>query len=134
MSLYDISAIGFVGSHAAVVWTCKDAKVLKPPDNTPHRSPITQRPQLLTLRSRETIRWPAKWVSVSAQDGVLLLHAKPGMLVRYHIHHLVTCDPKVGLCKGRKRFRGPMARNNSGLLFIIEMIQALFYYKKKKKW
>jgi len=42
-------------------------------------------------------------VSVRAQDGVLLLHAKPGMLVRHHRHDLAACDAKVGFWK-KKRF------------------------------
>lgn len=54
--------------------------------------------QMPTLWSRETIRWPTKWVPVCAQDGVLLLHAKPGMLVSHHLHHLTTRVPKVGFC------------------------------------
>lgn len=52
-----------------------------------------------TLRSRKTIRRPAKWVTVSAQDGVLLFHAKPGMLVLHHLHNLLTRNSKIGFCR-----------------------------------
>lgn len=60
---------------------------------------------LLTLWSRETIRWPAERVAVCAQDGILLLHAKPGMLVLHHLHHLLTCDAKVGFCRNNAQIR-----------------------------
>lgn len=56
--------------------------------------------KLLTLWSRETVRWPAKRMSVCAQDGVFLLHAKPRVLVVHHVHHLLTRDPQVGFCRG----------------------------------
>lgn len=45
---------------------------------------------ICTLWSRKAIRRPAEWMTVGAQDGVFLLHTKPGMLVLHHLHYLLT--------------------------------------------
>lgn len=38
-------------------------------------------------------------MTICTQDGILLLHAKPGILVLHHRHHLLTFDAEVGFCR-----------------------------------
>lgn len=54
---------------------------------------------ICTLWSGKAIRRPAEWVTVGAQDGVFLLHTKPGMLVFHHLHQLLTWNSKIGFWK-----------------------------------
>lgn len=58
---------------------------------------------ICTLWSRKAIRRPTKWVAVCAQDGIFLLHTKPGMLVLHHLHHLLTRNSKIGFCRRSKK-------------------------------
>lgn len=99
MSLDYIPAVGFVSSNTTVVRTCKYAKCYTARAKIHASVHIKTSKNFLTLWSRETIRRPAKWVSIRAQDGVLLLHAKPRVLVCDHVHHFLACEPKVGFCR-----------------------------------
>lgn len=42
-------------------------------------------------------------MAVRAQNGVLLLHAEPGVLVLHHLHHLLTRDTEVCFCRNVHR-------------------------------
>lgn len=66
VSLHDIPAIGFVCSHATVVWT---------------------------LRSREAVGRPTKRVPVCAYESIFLLHSKPGVVIAHHVHYAFTGMP-----------------------------------------
>lgn len=105
MSLHDISTIGLVSSHTTVVWTCVNELTVKQTIQALIRAYMHPSNYLLTLWSRETIRRPAERVSVCAQDGVLLLHAEPRMLVLHHFHNFFTCDAKVGFCRNETQIR-----------------------------
>lgn len=54
--------------------------------------------EALTLGTRETIGWPAKGMPIRPQDGILLFHAKPRVLVVHHFHDFVTSLAQVGFC------------------------------------
>ena len=49
-----------------------------------------------TLGPGEAVGGPAERMPVSAQDGVLLFHTKPWVLVSYHSHDLFTGLTEVG--------------------------------------
>lgn len=51
--------------------------------------------QTLTLWAWEAVGRPAEGMSICAQDGVLLLHPKPGVLVLHRPHDLVTAASQV---------------------------------------
>lgn len=52
----------------------------------------------LTLWTWEAIGWPAKGMSICAQESVLLLHTKPRITILHHAHNLFTAVAQVGLC------------------------------------
>lgn len=102
MGLDYVPAISFVSSNTTVVWPCKHWKcyiIQARIHVSVHINSLRGKKKFLTLWSGETIRWPAKWMPVRSKDGVLLFHAKPRMLIRHHIHHFLTGEPKVGFCR-----------------------------------
>ena len=50
---------------------------------------------MLTLRARKSVLGPAKGVTICVQESILLLDAKPWLLIFGLCHHLVTCLPAV---------------------------------------
>lgn len=52
----------------------------------------------LTLRTREAIGGPAEGMAICAQEGILLLHSKPRVVIFHHAHNLLTAVTQVGFC------------------------------------
>lgn len=125
MGLHYVSAISFVSAHTAIVWTCK-----KNVSNPDYKSCSHQENAftcelwvtcMFTLWPRETVGWPAKRMSICAQNGVLLLHAKPRMLLIHHVHHLLACQSKVGLWRGRERKKKSDQKTSTSISMVLKI-------------
>lgn len=52
---------------------------------------------ILTLWPREAVGGPAEWMSIRAQERVLLLHPEPRVVVLHHAHDLFAGVAQVRL-------------------------------------